>query len=175
MNDQLLQRIKQCPSLPSLPSIAMQVLILRRKRMSTSRRSRDHFQRSCAVRKNPPHRQLQFLRPQPACQHNLTRPGDSGPAKRQDACARLFAGDQPGQEQVERFQASDVLAAEHLQRDRRPRIAAKINIVQQEETFLVALLQDIGMLVLDQVLGEQYGEICAKAPVHKARARNRLA
>src|SRR5436190_16788705 len=28
MNDQLLQRIKQCPSLPSLPSIAMQVLDL---------------------------------------------------------------------------------------------------------------------------------------------------
>src|SRR5580704_11843176 len=31
MNDQLLQRIKQCPSLPSLPSIAMQVLDLAQK------------------------------------------------------------------------------------------------------------------------------------------------
>src|SRR5881227_3036375 len=31
MNDKLLQRIKQCPSLPSLPSIAMQVLDLAQK------------------------------------------------------------------------------------------------------------------------------------------------
>ena len=39
--------------------------------------------------------------------------------------------------------------------------------MQQEEAFLAALLQDIGMLVLDQVLGEEYGEIHAKA--HDAR------
>src|SRR5258707_2084490 len=31
MNDQLLQRIRQCPNLPSLPSIAMQVLDLAQK------------------------------------------------------------------------------------------------------------------------------------------------
>src|SRR5437870_11113602 len=31
MNDQLLQRIKQCPTLPSLPSIAVQVLDLAQK------------------------------------------------------------------------------------------------------------------------------------------------
>ena len=43
---------------------------------------------------------------------------------------------------------------------------AQINLVQQEEAFLAALLMDIGMLVLDTVLGEQYGEICSKAKTH---------
>ena len=38
-------------------------------------------------------------------------------------------------------------------------IASKINLVQQEEAFLAALLKDIGMLILDQVLGAEYGEI----------------
>ena len=46
-------------------------------------------------------------------------------------------------------------------------IAAKINLVQQEEAFLAALLADIGMLVLDQVIGEKYGEIHARAASHE--------
>src|SRR5262249_40504983 len=45
-------------------------------------------------------------------------------------------------------------------------IAAKINIVQQEEAFLAALLQDIGMLVLDQVMPDEYGEINGKVQSH---------
>src|SRR5207249_3095052 len=45
-------------------------------------------------------------------------------------------------------------------------IAAKINLVQQEEAFLAALLMDIGMLVLDVVLGDQYGEIHGKVKTH---------
>jgi len=45
-------------------------------------------------------------------------------------------------------------------------LATKMNVVQQEEAFLGALLQDIGMLVLDQVLGNQYSEICGKSPTH---------
>jgi diguanylate cyclase (GGDEF)-like protein len=45
-------------------------------------------------------------------------------------------------------------------------LAARINMVQQEEAFLAALLMDIGMLVLDIVLGDQYGEIYARAKTH---------
>ncbi|HEY7089828.1 MAG TPA: diguanylate cyclase, partial [Tepidisphaeraceae bacterium] len=45
-------------------------------------------------------------------------------------------------------------------------LAAKINLVQQEEAFLGALLMDIGMLVLDQVLGDQYGDIHARNRSH---------
>src|SRR5205085_3126495 len=46
-------------------------------------------------------------------------------------------------------------------------IAAKIGVVQQEEAFLAALLQDIGMLVLDQVVGDAYGEVCGKVQTHE--------
>ena len=45
-------------------------------------------------------------------------------------------------------------------------IAAKLKLVQQEEVFLAALLQDIGMLVLDRVMGKEYGEINDKADSH---------
>ncbi|HSV15680.1 MAG TPA: diguanylate cyclase, partial [Tepidisphaeraceae bacterium] len=46
-------------------------------------------------------------------------------------------------------------------------IAAKANIVQQEEAFLAALLMDIGMLVLDQALGERYGAVHEKIKAHE--------
>ena len=46
-------------------------------------------------------------------------------------------------------------------------IAAKLKIVQQEEAFLASLLQDIGMLVLDRVMGNEYGAICDKAETHE--------
>jgi diguanylate cyclase (GGDEF)-like protein len=45
-------------------------------------------------------------------------------------------------------------------------IATRINLVQQEEAFLAALLSDIGMLVLDAVLGPDYGAICSQAKTH---------
>ena len=40
--------------------------------------------------------------------------------------------------------------------------------MQQEEAFLAALLKDIGMLVLDQVLGEEYGSAHGAAGRHAA-------
>jgi diguanylate cyclase (GGDEF)-like protein len=46
-------------------------------------------------------------------------------------------------------------------------IAGRISLVQQEEAFLAALLKDIGILVLAQVLGDQYGEIFASAKTHQ--------
>jgi diguanylate cyclase (GGDEF)-like protein len=45
-------------------------------------------------------------------------------------------------------------------------IASKMQMMQQEEAFLAALLKDIGMLVLDTVLGEEYGQICEGAATH---------
>jgi len=49
-------------------------------------------------------------------------------------------------------------------------LAGKLHIVQQEECFLGALLMDIGMLVLDQVLGEQYGNLHDTAVSHQQLA-----
>jgi diguanylate cyclase (GGDEF)-like protein len=42
-------------------------------------------------------------------------------------------------------------------------LAARVGLVQQEEAFLASLLADIGMLALDQILGEAYGQVCATA------------
>src|SRR5580704_12782995 len=38
-------------------------------------------------------------------------------------------------------------------------LAQRIGIEQQEEAFVASLLMDIGMLVLDDLLGESYGKI----------------
>jgi diguanylate cyclase (GGDEF)-like protein len=49
-------------------------------------------------------------------------------------------------------------------------LAARLDMLQAEECFLAALLQDIGMLVLDQVLKEDYGAIHEKAATHRELA-----
>ncbi|MGA2441039.1 MAG: GGDEF domain-containing protein [Tepidisphaeraceae bacterium] len=45
-------------------------------------------------------------------------------------------------------------------------LATKMHLVQQEEAFIAALLQDIGMLALNQVISAPYGEICGKCGTH---------
>ena len=45
-------------------------------------------------------------------------------------------------------------------------VAARLGVVQTEEAFLAALLMDIGMLVLDLVVGEAYGQIHASIDTH---------
>lgn len=45
-------------------------------------------------------------------------------------------------------------------------IAARTGILQQEEVFLAALLADIGMLVLDRVVGTEYGKVCQSVASH---------
>jgi diguanylate cyclase (GGDEF)-like protein len=54
-------------------------------------------------------------------------------------------------------------------------LAARTQMVQAEECFLAALLQDIGMLVLDQVLKEEYGPFNEQAVTHRQLAALELA
>jgi two-component system cell cycle response regulator len=49
-------------------------------------------------------------------------------------------------------------------------IAAKRSELQGEECFLAGLLMDIGMLVLDQTLGEQYAALVERATTHEELA-----
>lgn len=47
-------------------------------------------------------------------------------------------------------------------------IATQMNLVQREEAFLAALLQDVGMPVLHTVLGDEYDKVMAQAgPEHR--------
>src|SRR4051812_30024861 len=168
MNDKLLQRIKQCPSLPSLPSIAMQVLDLAQKPEV------DIAEIARIICKDP------------ALSSKILRTVNSSFYGRSQHVSTIshslvILGLQSvktlvlGFSLVTNLTKSKSKGFKHLAYWRRSifaataarTIAAKIGLVQQEEAFLTALLEDIGMLVLDQVLGDQYGEINAKASTHE--------
>jgi diguanylate cyclase (GGDEF)-like protein len=167
MNDQLLQRIKQCPSLPSLPSIAMQVLDLAQKA------DVDIAEIARIISKDP------------ALSGKILRTVNSSFYGRSQhvstiSHALVILGLQSvktlvlGFSLVTNLTKNKAKGFKHITYWRRSvysataarAIAAKVNIVQQEEAFLAALLQDIGMLVLDQVVGDQYGEIHANVKTH---------
>src|SRR3954464_2948229 len=168
MNDKLLQRIKQCPSLPSLPTIAMQVLDLAQKA------DVDIAEIARIISKDP------------ALSGKILRTVNSSFYGRSQhvstiSHALVILGLQSvktlvlGFSLVTNLTKNKTKGFKHLAYWKRSifaataarTIAAKIGVVQQEEAFLTALLMDIGMLVLDQVLAEQYGDICAAAPTHE--------
>src|ERR1051325_11582520 len=160
MKPQLIERIRQCPSLPSLPTIAMQVLDL------TQKEDVDIAEIARIICKDP------------ALASKILRTVNSSFYGRSQnistiSHALVILGLQSVKTLVLGFSLVTNLTKDkskgfkHITYWRRSiyaataarTLAGKLGIVQQEEVFLAALLMDIGMLVLDQVLGEQYGEI----------------
>src|SRR6185436_9510615 len=173
MSDQLLQRIRQCPTLPSLPSIAVQVLDLAQKPEV------DIAEIARIISKDP------------ALSGKILRTVNSSFYGRSQhvstiSHALVILGLQSvktlvlGFSLVSNLSKNKAKGFKHIAYWKRSifaataarTLAAKINLVQQEEAFLAALLMDIGMLVLDQVVGEQYGEIHAKSKSHDELAQN---
>src|SRR5262245_32252149 len=167
MSEQLVQRIRQCPNLPSLPSIAMQVLDLAQKA------DVDIAEIARIISKDP------------AMSGKILRTVNSSLYGRSQhvstiSHALVILGLQSVKTLILGFSIVTNLAKnkskgfKHLTYWKHSifaataarTVAAKINLVHQEEVFLAALLMDIGMLVLDTVLGDEYGEIHAKAPSH---------
>jgi diguanylate cyclase (GGDEF)-like protein len=167
MNEQLVKRVKQCPSLPSLPAIAVQVLDLAQKPEV------DIAEIARIISKDP------------ALSGKILRTVNSSFYGRSQAVSTIshslvILGLQSVKTLVLGFSLVTTLTKnkpkgfKHLIYWKRSiyaataarTLAAKINLVQQEEAFLGALLMDIGMLVLDQVLGDEYGEICGNVPHH---------
>lgn len=167
MNADLVKRIQQCPNLPSLPSIAIQVLEL------TSKIDVDIAEIARIISKDP------------ALSTKILRTVNSSFYGRSQHVSTIshslvILGLQSVKTLVLGFSLVTSLSKnknkgfKHLQYWRRSifsataarTIAVKMKLVQQEEAFLAALLQDIGMLVLDQVLGAQYSEICEKSNTH---------
>jgi diguanylate cyclase (GGDEF)-like protein len=168
MNEQLVSRIRQCPTLPSLPAIAIQVLDL------AQRVEVDIAEIARVISKDP------------ALSSKILRTVNSSFYGRSQhvstiSHALVILGLQSvktlvlGFSLISNLSKTKAKGFKHLTYWRRSivaataarTLAARINLVQQEEAFLVALLMDIGMLVLDQVLGEQYGDICDAAPSHE--------
>ena len=167
MNEQLVNRIKQCPSLPSLPAIAVQVLDLAQKA------DVDIAEIARIISKDP------------ALSSKILRTVNSSFYGRSQhvstiSHALVILGLQSvktlvlGFSLVTNLTKSKANGFKHLTYWKRSiyaataarTLAAKLGVVQQEEAFLAALLQDIGMLVLDQVLGDEYGEIHEKIQSH---------
>src|SRR3954463_12622124 len=163
MNEQLVQKIRNCPNLPSLPAIAVQVLDL------AQRPDADIVEIARIISKDP------------ALSSKILRTVNSSFYGRSQhvstiSHALVILGLQSvktlvlGFSLVTNLTKNKAKGFKHVHYWRRSiyaataarTLAAKINLVQQEEAFLAALLNDIGMLVLDQVVGDAYGEIFAK-------------
>lgn len=168
MNEQLLSRIRQCPTLPSLPTIAMEVLELAQKEEV------DIAEIARIISRDP------------ALSSKILRTVNSSFYGRSQSISQVsqalvILGLQSvktlvlGFSLVGNLHQSKSKGFKHLDYWKRSiyaataakTIAAKAHIVQAEECFLAALLQDLGMLVLDQVLKEDYGPINEAAPTHQ--------
>lgn len=171
MQNQLLSRVKSCPNLPSLPAIAMQVLEL------AQQADVDITEIARIISKDP------------AMSGKILKTVNSSFYGRSQhvstiSHALVILGLQSVKTLVLGFSlVSNLTRAKsngfkHITYWKRSifaataarTIAAKANMVQQEEAFLSALLMDIGMLVLDLVVGEQYGEVHAKIRTHEELA-----
>src|ERR1700760_4667349 len=168
MNEQLINRIRQCSNLPSLPAIAIQVLELAQKA------DVDIAEIARTISKAP------------ALSTKILRTVNSSfYARSQNVStishALVILGLQSvktlvlGFSLVTNLMKGKEKGFKHIDYWRRSiysataarTIAIRINLVQQEEAFLATLLKDIGMLVLDQVLGDEYGDICSRATTHE--------
>ncbi len=169
MNKALVEKIRQCPNLPSLPSVAVQVLDL------AGKANVDIAEIARVISKDP------------ALSTKILRTVNSSFYGRSQhvgtiSHALVILGLQSvktlvlGFSLVSNLSSTKTKGFQHLQYWRRSiysataarTFAAKLNVVQQEEAFLAALLQDIGMLVLSQVLGQQYSDICERGATHLA-------
>src|SRR5882724_11966846 len=168
MNEQLVKRIRACPNLPSLPSIAMQVLDL------AQRPDIDIAEIARVISKDP------------ALSGKILRTVNSSFYGRSQhvstvSHALVILGLQSVKALVLGFSLVPSLTKNrsrdfnHLLYWKRSiyaataarSLAAKFNLLEQEEALLAALLMDIGMLVLDQVLGEEYGRIHGRVKTHR--------
>ena len=169
MNQQLVDRIRQCPNLPALPGIAVQVLDM-------AQRAEVGIAEIAQIISRDPALSGKILRtvnssfyargqPIGTVSHAVTILGlqsvktlvlgfslVSNIASTKDTGFKPLTCWKRG---VYAATAARVLGA-------------RLDVVQQEELFVATLLGDIGMLVLERVLGDEYGDLCARYDTHPA-------
>jgi diguanylate cyclase (GGDEF)-like protein len=167
MTDELQQQIRSCPSLPTLPTIAMEVLELAQKEEV------DLGEIARTITRDP------------ALAGKILKTVNSSFYGRAHAVstvshALVIMGLQSVKTLVLGFSLVTNLSKDrrkgfdHMKYWRRSIYAAtaartlctKVGLVQQEEAFLAALLMDIGVLVLDRVMEDAYGEVHANLKSH---------
>jgi diguanylate cyclase (GGDEF)-like protein len=168
MNDTLVERIRSCPNLPTLPTIAVQVLDL------AQRPDADIAEMARIISRDP------------ALSSKILKTVNSSFYGRSQnvstiSHALVILGLQSvktlvlGFSLVKNLTKNKAKGFKHIVYWKRSiyaataarSLAAKVGVVQTEEAFLSALLMDIGMLVLDLVLEDQYGDLHAKAATHE--------
>ena len=167
MNDQLLNQIRKCQNLPTLPAVAVQVLELVRDPEA------DIPKLARLVSKDP------------ALSSKILRTVNSSFYARPNKVSKLtqalgLLGLQTVRvlvlgfslvRNVKNYKNKGFKPLDYWRRSIYSATAAltlaqKMQFELQEETFVAALLMDIGMLVLDEMFGEQYGRINEKARSH---------
>lgn len=168
MNPQLTQKIRDCSALPSLPAVAMQVLELANNNDADLAEIAKVITRDAALASK-------ILR--------TVNSSFYGPSQKVSTIshAMVILGLQSVKTLVLGFSLVTSLSKtrskggfKHVDYWKRSiyaaaaarSIAAKAKHVQGEECFLAGLLMDIGMLVLDQTLGDSYSELVAQAGSH---------
>jgi diguanylate cyclase (GGDEF)-like protein len=164
---QLLEKVAQCRSLPSMPSIAVEVLELAQS---------DDVDLGAMAK---------VIERDPALTTKLLRTVNSSFYARSKSVSTLsqavvILGLQSVKTLVLGFSLTGALVRgeskgfDHMLYWKRSIysataarvIAKKMKLVQAEEIFLAALLSDIGMLALAETLGDEYGKLCAQAKSH---------
>lgn len=167
MTDELLAKIKGCTSLPTLPAIAMQVLEL------TQKEEVDLSEIAKTITKDP------------ALAGKILKTVNSSFYGRSHAVstvshALVILGLQAVKTLVLGFSLVTSLSKDrakgfdHMRYWRRSIyaataarvISAKVGCVQHEEAFLATLLADVGVLVFNKVLGEQYDVVYKACASH---------
>lgn len=180
VNQELRNRILACPSMPALPAAAVRVL-----QMAQNERAGTNDLAAVIARDVPLSNNVLravnspfYGLPQPVtsvqqaaallglhsvktlvlgfslCRSLRQNPGDSAPAGKTPAATN--PAHQPfWQRSMYGATAARVLATRVMPR-------------QVEDCFVAALLMDMGTLVLDQVLGDPYRDLCGQAPSHAA-------
>ncbi len=169
MTNQLLQRVKACPNLPSMPAIAVQVLEL-------TRDTDVEIAKIAALVSRDPAMSAKILK--------TVNSSFYGRSQRVGTISQavVILGLQAvktlilGFSLVNNLSASRSRGFDHRLYWKRSIYAATAARVcatkaglgaQQEEAFLAALLADIGMLVLDLTLGDAYGPVNVRAASHE--------
>ena len=172
MNEQLLNQIRKCESLPTLPAVAVQVLELVRDPEA------DIPKLARLVSKDP------------ALSSKILRTVNSSFYSRPNKISKLtqalsLLGLQTVRvlvlgfslvRNVKNYKNKGFKPLDYWRRSIYSATAAltlaqKLHLELQEETFVAALLMDIGMLVLDEIHGEQYGRLNEKARSHSELIR----
>jgi HD-like signal output (HDOD) protein len=168
MNEKLIDRILHCPDLPSLPAAALEVLKLTRDETV-------HLNEIAAA-----------VSRDPALATKLLRTVNSSFYGHSQAITTIrhgvvFLGIQSVKTLVLGFTILNEIAKkapksfDYMDYWKRSlyaataarALAARLLETHEDTCFLAGLLMDIGMLVFDRVLGDDYGEICARARNHQ--------